>query len=45
MRIIKKYLNKKLGYMERKASDNEINKLMEDFREDALEIYMSNNIL
>ncbi|MBM7558519.1 hypothetical protein [Marinitoga litoralis] len=44
MKIISRFLNKKLGYMENKPSENEIDKLVENFKEEALEIYMNNNI-
>ncbi|WGS64143.1 hypothetical protein [Marinitoga aeolica] len=45
MKIIRNFLNKKLGYMESKVSENEIDNLVENFKEEALEIYMSNNII
>ncbi|WP_165147128.1 hypothetical protein [Marinitoga sp. 38H-ov] len=44
MKIISRFLNKKLGYMENKSSENEIDKLVENFKEEALEIYMNNSI-
>jgi hypothetical protein len=45
MRIIRNFLNKKLGYMDNKASENEIDRLIENFKEEALEIYMNGNIM
>ncbi|WP_165974044.1 hypothetical protein [Marinitoga lauensis] len=45
MKIIKNFLNKKLGYMENKVSESEIDSLVENFKEEALELYMSNNII
>ncbi|SHE27800.1 hypothetical protein SAMN02745164_00083 [Marinitoga hydrogenitolerans DSM 16785] len=46
MRIIKDFLNKKLDYMLSRASESEVDGLVESFREEALEkIYMSNNLI
>ncbi|GAB6188521.1 hypothetical protein JCM30566_02600 [Marinitoga arctica] len=46
MRIIKDFLNKKLDYMLNKASENEVDGLVENFKEEALEnIYMNNNLI
>ncbi|KLO24158.1 MULTISPECIES: hypothetical protein [unclassified Marinitoga] len=46
MKIIKNYLNKKLGFMEKKASNSEIDTLLENLKEEALEeLYINNNLI
>ncbi|KLO22845.1 hypothetical protein X275_04620 [Marinitoga sp. 1197] len=46
MKIIKNYLNRKLGFMENKASNSEIDTLLENLKEEALEeLYINNNLI